>query len=363
MAEISTTRTVTGQQLMKVLRSCARIKRPVFIWGPMGVGKSSMVAQLCAEMGGRFYDVRLSQCEQTDLRGIPYYNKESNKMEWAPPVDLPTEEEASKYPVVFLFLDEMNSAAPSVQAAAYQLVLDRGVGTYKLPENCVIFAAGNRDSDRGVTYRQPAPLANRFVHVELRVDADSWSRWAMDNQIHPDVVSFIEFSKNSLFDFDPKSSSRSFATPRSWEFVSEFLKDPQLDESVIADLIAGTVGEGMALKFLAHRKNSSNLPNPKDVLGGKVKELKTKEISAMYSLAISCAYELKAAHDEKDKNWYNKADNVLRFFMDCLTTEVMVMAIRVMLQQYHLPFTPSKLTNFKEFHERFGSLILKATQV
>jgi MoxR-like ATPase len=115
--------------------------------------------------------------EPTDLRGIPFFQKDKGVMDWAPPIDLPTEEFAAKYPVVVLFLDEMNSAAPAVQAAGYQLILNRRVGKYVLPDNVVIVAAGNRESDKGVTYRMPTPLANRFVHLELRVDHTSWLHW------------------------------------------------------------------------------------------------------------------------------------------------------------------------------------------
>jgi MoxR-like ATPase len=159
--------------------------------------------------------------EPTDLRGIPFFNKDNGKMDWAPPIDLPDEELASQYPVIVLFLDEMNSAPPSVQAAGYQLVLNRRVGKYRLPDNVVIVAAGNRESDKGVTYRMPMPLANRFLHVEMRSDFTTWQSWAVTHDIHQDVVSFLSFSKNDLYNFDAKSSSRAFPTPRSWTFVSE----------------------------------------------------------------------------------------------------------------------------------------------
>ena len=100
-----------------------------------------------------------------------------------------------------------------------------------------------------------------------------------------------------LYDFDPRGSSRSFATPRSWSFVSQLLSD-DLPESTLTDLVAGCVGEGLAVKFMNHRKVSGQLPNPSDILSGKVKDLKTKEISAMYSLTVSLCYELQQAHEK-----------------------------------------------------------------
>jgi hypothetical protein len=367
MAEIdvSQNRTVTSRQLKKALRYCIKAKRPVFIHGSPGIGKSDVVASLCREQGGILYDMRLGQCEQTDLRGMPFYNRDKGVMDWAPPIDLPDEETASKYPVVFLFLDELNSAAPSVQAAAYQLILNRRVGTYVLPENCVVIAAGNKETDRGVVYRMPTPLANRFVHFEMRVDFDSWNEWATNHRIHQDVVGFLNFSKNSLYDFDPKSSSKAFATPRSWEFVSQLLDD-ECDEATATDIISGTIGEGLALKFLAHRKHASKLPNPKKILDGSITELETKEISVMYSLITSLNYELKDLWESVGKTndeplWHQAADNMLGFIMDNMGIEIQVMGMRVALQQYNLPFNPRKLKNFQRFHDTAGKIILRAS--
>ena len=163
-----------------------------------------------------------------------------------------------------------------------------------------------------------------------------------------------------MHDFDPKSSSRSFATPRSWSFVSELLED-DLDENTTTDLVSGTVGEGLAVKFMAHRKHAANMPNPTDILTGKVKELKTKEISAMYSLTVSLCYELKEASDKNDKKFNNKVNNFLRFAMDNFETELVIMGIKLALTQYSLPIDPDEVECFDEFHERYGKYI-KAAQ-
>ena len=356
-------RTVTATEAKTAILRCFDKKRPLFLWGPPGIGKSELVEGIANDLGGHMVDLRLSQMDPTDIRGIPFYNKDKGVMDWAPPIDLPNEELASQYPVVVLFLDEMNSAAPSVQAAAYQLVLNRRIGKYKLPDNVVIVAAGNREGDKGVTYRMPAPLANRFIHLEMRVDYESWLQWATENRIHTDVIGYISFAKQDLYDFDPKSISRSFATPRSWSFVSDLLDDTIAD-STVTDLIAGTIGEGTAVKFMAHRKISSKLPKPEDVLSGKVKDLDTKEISAMYSLTISMCYELKDAYakfgKEDNAKWHEMADNFFAFMMKNFTTEVTVMGARVALTTYSLPFVPNKLKNFDEFHKRFGKYVVAA---
>jgi len=355
-------RTVTVNGAKAALRHAFKKRRPVFIWGPPGIGKSDSIHQLGAEMDAHVIDVRLSLWEPTDIKGIPYYNANENTMTWAPPVELPSQELASKYNSIILFLDEMNSAPPAVQAAAYQLILNRRVGTYRLPDNVLVVAAGNREADKGVTYRMPAPLANRFVHLELRVDFEDWLNWAVDNKVHKDVVGYLSFAKQDLYDFDPKTASRSFATPRSWAFVSELLDDTEVGDSVVADLVSGAVGEGTAVKFMAHRKVAGRMPNPTDILHGKVKELKVKEISAMYSLTVSLCYELKDLAQKKTKGWDDMADNFFRFMMDNFETELVVMGAKIALTNYDLPLDPSKMKNFDEFHDRFGKYVIAANQ-
>jgi len=360
---VSESRTVTSTGARKGILKCFKKQRPVFLWGPPGIGKSELVEGITQELGGYCIDLRLSQCDPTDLRGIPFFNRENGKMDWAPPIDLPDEELASQYPIVVLFLDEMNSAAPAVQAAAYQLVLNRRIGKYRLPDNVVMVAAGNRESDKGVTYRMPMPLSNRFIHFELRVDHTAWETWATENKIHQDVVGYVGFAKQDLFDFDARSSSRAFATPRSWSFVSQFLEDNDSTDAELTDLIAGTVGEGIAIKFMAHRKIAAKMPKPEDVLSGKVTTLDTKEVSAQYSLAVSLCYTLQELYKNgaKGADFDPKADNFLKFMMDNFNTELVVMGSRVALTTFNIPLIPKNLKNFDEFHKRFGKYILAAS--
>jgi len=183
---------------------------------------------------------------------------------------------------------------------------------------------------------------------------------AVDNKIHQDVVGFLQFSKKDLYDFDPKSPSRSFATPRTWSFVSELLED-DIDENTTTDLVSGAVGEGLAVKFMAHRKVASSMPNPTDILAGKVKEIQSQEISAMYSLTVSLCYELKEADNKGDKKFDEKVNNFLRFAMDNFDTELVVMGIKLALTQYALPIDPDEVECFDEFHDRYGKYI-KAAQ-
>jgi hypothetical protein len=360
---MSESRQINSVQARRSILKAFKHKRPLFLWGPPGIGKSELVEDITNELGGYMIDLRLGQMEPTDIRGIPFYNKDLGKMDWAAPIDLPDEELASQYPIVVLFLDEMNSSAPSVQSAAYQLILNRRIGKYKLPENVVMVAAGNRESDKGVTYRMPTPLANRFIHQEMKCDFASWQEWAVNHNVHKDVVGYISFAKQDLYDFDAKSASRAFATPRSWSFVSEILSDEDGDDDTIMNLIAGTVGEGLAVKFMAHRKVAGRMPKPEDILSGKVDTLDVKEVSAMYSLVISMCYELKGAIERKvaDKDFHSMADNFFAYMMKNFETELVVMGARIALTTYNLPFQPTKLKNFDEFHKKYGKYILQAS--
>jgi len=356
--EMSSNRTVSPNEAKAAVRFAMKAKRPIFMWGPPGIGKSDIIKQIGDEQDREVIDVRLSLWEPTDIKGIPYYNSQTNTMTWAPPAELPTDPDST----AILFLDELNSAAPATQAAAFQLVLNRRVGTYVLPKGVSIVAAGNRDGDKGVTYRMPAPLANRFVHLELRTDYEDWLNWATSNRIHEQVVGYVGFAKQDLYDFDPRSASRSFATPRSWSFVSELLGDDTLPENTLTDLVAGAVGEGLAVKFMAHRKVAKQMPNPTDILMGKVEKISIKEISAMYSLSISLCYELQTADQKQAKNWDAMADNFFKFLMDNFPTELVVMAAKVALTNYNLPFDSSKLAHFDKFHDKYGKYIITAME-
>lgn len=351
-------RQVGPKAAKRSIRKAIGTRRPVFLWGPPGIGKSDIVKQIGEDAGREVVDVRLALWEPTDIKGIPYYNSDKGAMVWAPPAELPTDPAST----AIIFLDELNSAPPAVQAAAYQLILNRRVGTYELPKGVDVVAAGNREGDRGVTYRMPAPLANRFIHLEAKVDFDDFQEWAVMNAIHPEVLGYVGFAKQDLYDFDPKSPSKAFATPRSWVFVSDLLKDDDTDIDTLHNLVAGAVGDGLAVKFMAHRKIAGRLPKAIDILEGKVKDLQIKEVSAMYSLTVSLCYELKDQAEKKNKKFDEMADCFFRYMMDNFPTELVVMGAKTGLTNYNLPFDATKMKSFDEFHKRFGKYVLSAME-
>lgn len=357
-------------QVQPIVVRAMKAKRPIFLWGAPGIGKSELIENITYNvLPGKnlMIDMRLALMEPTDLRGYPFRNPDTNQMEWAPPADLPTPEVAEEYDTIVLFLDELNSAPPSVQAAAYQLVLNGKIGQYVLPKNVRIVAAGNRDTDRGVTYRMPAPLANRFRHINMEVNFEDWSQWAVNNSVHPDVIGYLSYAKQDLFDFDPKSNSQAFASPRSWNFVSEILNVEEFEDASAKEQmaeLAGAVGEGMAIKFAEHRKVAAYLPNPTEVLEGKITKLDKKvssEISAKYSLTVGLAYELNEVWKdvgEVDANIGKMLNNMIRFAFDNFEPEMVIFALKTLMKDYQIVFNFRKVLD-KDIQTTFNDKYLK----
>jgi hypothetical protein len=227
-----------------------RMREPLMIWGPPGCAKSECVKQVCASHNGVLVDVRLSQYDSVDLRGIP--NIDNNLTVWNMPATLPFKGNplfANVAGWIFLFLDELTSATPAVAAVSYQLVNDRGIGEHKLMDNVIVIAAGNRDGDRGVTNRMPTPLANRFTHCEVMPDVNASTAYAAQQGWPQEWIAFINFRKPLLSTFDPAKPDKAFATPRTWEKAVKYFADPQMPANIKQAAMAGAVGDGPAGEF------------------------------------------------------------------------------------------------------------------
>lgn len=253
---------------------------PVMLWGPPGVGKSQMVAQVAEKNNVPMIDIRLSQMEPSDLRGIPFRVDEA--VEWAVPSMLP---DAKRHgPSGILFLDEITSAPPSVSAAAYQLILDRRLGNYEVPEGWAIFAAGNRQGDRGVTYTMPAPLANRFSHYEVDVNLDDWVAWAWERGINERVIAFLRFRPDLLFDFDPSHNPVAFPSPRSWEFTHNALHKFEDHPELFLGALQACVGPAAGIELNAFIDSLDQMPDLDAIIAGENVPA-PKEIDLQYAVA------------------------------------------------------------------------------
>lgn len=289
------TRRVSHEQLKRVIYTSYERKVPLFIHGRTGIGKSESVKNVAKEIADAnklkflegdsngkdtfgFIDIRISQLDPSDLRGLPSMQGEVTK--WLPPSWLPR----GKDGYGILFFDELNLAPPSIQASAYQLILDRRLGDYKLPAGWLIVSAGNTAEDRANIFELPAPLSNRFIHVELNVPTkEEWTSWAIPAGIDSSIVAFLEFKPSFLFKFDAKSKEKSFPTPRAWSYVNRLIKDNKADKDEIEILVASAVGEGVAIEYSAFLELKKKI-NLNEILDNPKSVREIREISLRYSL-------------------------------------------------------------------------------
>lgn len=270
---------------------------PVMLWGPPGVGKSQMVAQIASRHAVPVIDIRLSQMEPSDLRGIPY--RVDGQVEWAIPTMLPDTERHG--PEGILFLDEITSAPPSVSAAAYQLILDRRLGEYQVPDHWAIFAAGNRQGDRGVTYTMPAPLANRFSHFEVETNLDDWVSWAYRNDIDERVIGFLRFRPELLFDFDPAHNPVAFPSPRSWEFAHRGLQKFNGHPKLLQGTLQACVGPAAGVELHAFVNSLDQMPDLDAIIAGEDVSTPT-EIDLQYAVAAALVGKAIRAQGQPNQN-------------------------------------------------------------
>jgi hypothetical protein len=279
---------------------------PVMLWGPPGVGKSQMVALVAQQHGMPVIDIRLSQMEPSDLRGIPF--RVEDRVEWAVPSMLPDAERHGSQGI--LFLDEITSVPPSVSAAAYQLILDRRLGAYTVPDGWAIFAAGNRQGDRGVTYTMPAPLANRFSHFEVDINLDDWVAWAYANGMDERLIAFLRFRPELLFEFDPAHNPVAFPSPRSWEFAHRALQK----FSDVPDLLTGSlqacVGPAAGIELSAFVDNLDKLPDIDAIVRGETVTV-PRETDLQY--AVAAALVGRAIRARQESNAAEIYGNILEF--------------------------------------------------
>lgn len=309
---------MTPRELSQLIKAIIRAEEmpALYIWGGPGIGKSRICHDEAksAEIG--FIDMRLSMKDPTDLKGIP--SPHNGKSLWLPPSDLPTEGRG------LLLLDEVNLAPPLVQASAYQLVLDRKVGEYVLPKGWKIIAAGNKSEHGANVFKMAAPLRNRFTHVELKVDHDSWLEWALKNSIASEVIEFINYRPDKLYAFDPQRHENAFPTPRSWEFVSQIKKNsPGLSPEILSMVIDGTVGNGASLEFKSYTEMKSKMPSIEKILAGEDQLVDNVSIAC----ALVTALAVRARPDQFERLLqYSQA-------MGKKYTEVSALMIRMMIMR------------------------------
>jgi MoxR-like ATPase len=310
----------------------------IMIWGPPGVGKSSIVGQLAVANQLEFIDVRLSQLAPTDLRGLPVADNGISK--WYPPEFLPRSGQG------ILFLDEINMAPPTMQGMAQQLILDRCVGSYQVPEGWFIWAAGNRKEDRASVFDMPAPLANRFLHLQVEPDFDSFKAYALERHIHEQIIAFLSFRSTLLHKIDPQQPA--WPSPRSWVMASD-LHYADLD-------IAPAVGEAAMTEFQAYLKIYQALPNLTEILAGRGDRIAfPSEPSSRYATAIGLTVRAEDAQQAYNGfTWLSRVANpewVQLFAVD------LFQVMRAKGQMGMLAQLVAKDANLQKFLKDFQQLI------
>ena len=292
-------------QIISALGYLIDAKQPTMLHGSPGVGKSDVVRQIAKTRNMELIDLRLSQLDPVDLRGVPSVDTKKHITSWNVPSFLPTSGKG------ILFLDEINSAAQATQAAAYQLVLDRKLGDYTLPPDWAIIAAGNRVSDRAIVNQMSTALKNRFTHLNYEVNNEDWCDWALRNNISAEVLGFIRFRPMLLNEFEERNKSKeererlqklkdaqAFATPRSWEFLSRVTQQTPARD-VEYELYSGIVGEGCAAEFMGYLKYYRDLPNIDALLMNPSGAPIPEAPATLYALATGIA--TKATKDNIDR--------------------------------------------------------------
>ena len=333
----------------KIVKNSINNNTPIMLWGPPGIGKSSLIHQISAEMNREVLDLRLAQLEPTDLRGVPMPNNEINRAQWYLPAFWPNRAEEDMERTVevtdakgnttkktvkvlkgccptgpgIVFLDEIEKAPVSVKNASLQLVLDRMIGTYKLPDDWALVCAGNREEDGCFSAPLGAALSNRMIHLNIEPDVESWAAWARDNGISEDVIGFLHFKPELLY---KQTEDHAFPSPRSWEMGSK-LCDTVKTQREQKELLGAAVGRGAASEYVVW-SNVYKSVDPEAIFTGQMPDFNGKEQSFKYAVAMAVAFHLR-----KRKGGIKKAEDHIAKFLGVLPPELRV----IFLKQQTLP--------------------------
>jgi hypothetical protein len=305
---------VTPTQCKEYLRWCINRKHTFWIHGSPGTAKSYIAAAVAKEMNLQFRDDRLSTMDSVDLRGLLDLDRKAGVSRWLPPADFPTDND----PPGLWFLDEYPDAAPEVLKASYQLVHDRGLGNYKVPDHWAIGAAGNLITDMSMVGRTPAALNNRFCHLYVAPEIKDWTETAAIPQgFHPMVIAFLNWKPTWLHAFHDDTLTRSeliqlirnsdaWYSCRTWEYVSDIVWDYGTKKEQIKaafPLIAGYIGLAAATEFNGYVQYYSQLPDIDELLKNPNAYQIPSETAVQWALCTATAIKITA----------DNLENVMRF--------------------------------------------------
>jgi len=346
---------LSNMYIKAVSNNCLNKIPSVMLFGPPGIGKSQSINEIARRIElntnkkVNVTDVRLILFNPIDLRGIPTANENKTLAVWLKPKIFDMDDGSDV--VNILFLDEITAAPTSVQAAAYQITLDKKIGEHKLPDNCIVIAAGNRVTDRSVAYQMPKALANRFLHLEIKSDFDSWNQWAIRSGINPKVLAFLKFRPKYLNNFDPQDANIAFATPRSWEMVSNILNNVSDDIKSVFELISGLVGVGVATEFRGWSKAFGDLPSIEGIFDGTEKRV-PKDTDTIYALTSSMVYYAKTHKDD-----IAKITNSIKYAMNLAPDFSLILLKDYLYIDKDYKLTLLRIPEYKKWLETKGRLL------
>lgn len=310
----------TAKSITKILLQ--EIDVPIYIWGLPGIGKSDIVKQAGAILQREVTDVRLSLMDPTDLRGIPMII--DGEARWMKPGFLPKKEGS------ILFFDELNHAPPSVQSAAFQIILDGRIGEHVLPDRTMRLAAGNQKATGMLGFDIPLPLKNRFMHLEMRHDLNDWLEWAEENNIDVRVMSFIRAKSEMLLQIpaaEKVTTTYGFPSPRSWAFVSKIVQGLTFDRNIdiLRPMVDGAIGKTSSATFMAYLRMLEQYHTPAQVLANPSLVTKDTDKSILWSVLTTVA----AIATENDAKRFNTLMN-----NNHIPTELKAYTLRLVLNTH-----------------------------
>lgn len=260
------------------------------LYGSPGIGKSSIIYALAAKFNLLVIDLRLAQCDPTDLLGFPHI--EGGRSRYVPMETFPLEGDplpinpatGKAYDGWLLFMDEATSASRAVQAASYKIILDRAVGHRKIHPKVVMACAGNKETDNAIVEEMSTALQSRMAHLELVLDAKEWIDWANSNGFDHRITDLIGFQESNLYTFKPDHTDHTYACPRTWEFLNRLMKQIPPEAPNSLEAYSGVVSEGVARTFLAHCDIYKTLPKIPKIIADPLHVDVPEEPSVLYAL-------------------------------------------------------------------------------
>lgn len=277
--------TVTQKQLSNLLLNIA-VVRPVFIWGPPGIGKSTLVEQFSESLGLPCVSLLGSQLAPEDIIGVPQII--DGVSQFCPPKMI-----ARKEPYC-LFLDELNACSQEVQKSFYSLIHEHRIGEYELPKGSIVIGAGNRAQDSAIVKPMSSALINRMMHIQLRASHQDWLEWASINGIHTHVIEYISLRPDHLLAQPPKHEEP-FSTPRSWHMLSDVLNEygEEITDETLEILAHSCLSTHHATQFKAFIKQINNRYKLSSIMNGEEKwPYKPEDRDVLYFLSQSFRTQL-----------------------------------------------------------------------